>query len=239
MNTYYLHNGIESSGPYTIEELAEKNITATTPVWCPGMTDWNAAAEIDTLKPLLHPTPPPLNKIVTHKRTGVQTKPVKTNFLGLSKRMFYFLFFLFFLVIITICLNLYHENRIKTMELINYETEKRNIIFKQKRTEIEERKIQMAIIEQINEERAAKERKEEIIAKLKSNKELTLEATSNYEIAKDKLEKAKNFHLFRAQDQRETEIYNAQLDCENWKREITKIENENNQLKLEYEKLPR
>lgn len=239
MNTYYLHNGIESSGPYTIEELAQKNISNTTPVWCPGMPDWKTAAEIDSLKPLLIPTPPPLSQVVTHERAGVKSKPKTNNYLGLSKRMFYFLAFLFFLVIITICLNLYQENRMKTMELINYETEKHNVIFKQKQVAIEERKIQMAIADQINEAKAAKERKKEIIEKLKSNKELTTTATNYYQNAKDKLEKAEKFHIFRSQDEREKEIYNAQLDCENWKSEITKIENENNQLKLEYEKLPR
>lgn len=237
MNTYYLHNGIESSGPFTIDELKHKNISASTPVWCPGMSDWKTAAEINSLKSLL--MPPPLNKIVTHTRTGIKSKPQKNQYWGLNKRMFYFLFFLFFLVIITVCLNLYQENRVKTMEQLNFETERQNIIFKQKQREIEERKIQMAIAEQINEEKVAKERKKDIIEKLNSNKELTTTATTYYENAKDKLEKAENFHIFRSQEQREKEIYNAQLDCENWKREIAKIENENNLLKLEYEKLPR
>ena len=51
MSTYYIHNGIETSGPYTIEELAQKNIKATTPIWCPGMPDWKIASEINSLKP--------------------------------------------------------------------------------------------------------------------------------------------------------------------------------------------
>ena len=238
MNTYYIHNGIETSGPYTIEELAQKNIKATTPIWCPGMPDWKIASEINSLKPLLLPNPPALSQVVMNSRTGIKLKPKKNNYLGLTKRMIYFFVFLFMLVIVTICFNLYHENRLKSIELVNYETEKQNIIFKQKQIDLEEKKIQIAIANQINKARAANERKKEIIKKLKSNKELTTTATNYLENAKNKLEKAEKFHVFRSQNQREEEINKAKIDCENWKRKITEIEYDNNLLKLEYEKLP-
>ncbi len=239
MNTYYLHNGIESSGPYTLDELVQKNICTTTPVWCPGMEDWKTAAEINTLKHLLPPTPPPLSKTVHNFRTGVKSKPQKNYYLGLSRKMFYFLIFLFLLVIITIGLNSYHENRLKEIELVNYETEKQNVIFKQKQIAIEEKKIQMAILKQINEDRAAKQRKIEIIEKLNANKELRATAKTYLNNAIDKLQKAENFHIFRTTEEREKEIFEAEMDYENWKNEIRKIESENDQLKLEYEKLPR
>ena len=238
MNTYYIHNGIETSGPYTIEELAQKNIKATTPIWCPGMPDSKIATEINSLKPLLLPNPPALSQVVMNSRTGIKLKPKKNNYLGLTKRMIYFFVFLFMLVIVTICFNLYHENRLKSIELVNYETEKQNIIFKQKQIDLEEKKIQIAIANQINKARAANERKKEIIKKLKSNKELTTTATNYLENAKNKLEKAEKFHVFRSQNQREEEINKAKIHCENWKRKITEIEYDNNLLKLEYEKLP-
>lgn len=60
MKKYYLHNGQESIGPFTKEELKEQKITKETPVWSNEMTDWKKAREIDELKIILLTIPPPI-----------------------------------------------------------------------------------------------------------------------------------------------------------------------------------
>ena len=40
MKKYYLHNGTESAGPFSFDELRASNVTKTTPVWFEGMEKW-------------------------------------------------------------------------------------------------------------------------------------------------------------------------------------------------------
>lgn len=50
---YYIHNGIEQQGPFTIEELKLKNVDLSTPIWFEGLNDWSTVGEIDDLKLIL------------------------------------------------------------------------------------------------------------------------------------------------------------------------------------------
>lgn len=60
---YYLHNGSEQTGPFSVEELKEKNITAKTHVWYEGIKEWVKAESVPELKEILSMnganTPPP------------------------------------------------------------------------------------------------------------------------------------------------------------------------------------
>ncbi|NHM01474.1 DUF4339 domain-containing protein [Flavobacterium difficile] len=76
MNKYYLQNGSESIGPFTIEELKAKGITKNTPVWCEGFPDWVEASSVTELASILNATPPPIKKtapppIITKKSSGL------------------------------------------------------------------------------------------------------------------------------------------------------------------------
>ncbi|MBX2907888.1 MAG: DUF4339 domain-containing protein [Taibaiella sp.] len=63
MSKYYIHNGSKQEGPFGAEELISRGITADTPIWHGGITDWTTADNIDELKGKLNPptfkTPPP------------------------------------------------------------------------------------------------------------------------------------------------------------------------------------
>lgn len=76
MKKYYLHNGQESIGPFTKEQLKEQKITKETPVWSDEMTDWKKAGEVDELKSILSNNPPPLKKL----QKSEYQKPKKSNF---------------------------------------------------------------------------------------------------------------------------------------------------------------
>jgi hypothetical protein len=56
---YYLHNGKEQQGPFSIEDLKAKNITKETSIWYEGLSDWTVADNVYELKDLLIKTTPP------------------------------------------------------------------------------------------------------------------------------------------------------------------------------------
>ncbi len=61
MKKYFYFDGTAQQGPFTVEELLSKNISAETPVWYEGLADWTTAGKLDELKDLLVHTPPPLH----------------------------------------------------------------------------------------------------------------------------------------------------------------------------------
>ncbi|EFK59666.1 CD225/dispanin family protein [Sphingobacterium spiritivorum] len=53
MQKYHYTDGVNSFGPFSLEELKTKNITADTYVWTPELTDWKKAGELPELAELL------------------------------------------------------------------------------------------------------------------------------------------------------------------------------------------
>jgi hypothetical protein len=54
MQKYYYNDGANRFGPFTIEELQAKNISADTPIWYDGMSNWVKAGELEELKSILN-----------------------------------------------------------------------------------------------------------------------------------------------------------------------------------------
>jgi hypothetical protein len=67
MRKYFVHDGQNEKGPYTIEDLSSEDITAETPVWYEGLESWTIAGNVNELKSLFIKkiTPPPLPKTFT------------------------------------------------------------------------------------------------------------------------------------------------------------------------------
>lgn len=65
MKQYYFLLGQEQHGPFTIDQLIEKNLTGDTLIWAEGMESWiqlkNEPELVSTLKPKVLPPPPPKN----------------------------------------------------------------------------------------------------------------------------------------------------------------------------------
>lgn len=59
MKFYILSNGIKQ-GPFSLEELANKDITPNTMVWSIGFNNWKRAKEVNELSELLSSLPPEL-----------------------------------------------------------------------------------------------------------------------------------------------------------------------------------
>lgn len=62
MKQYYIHDGRNQHGPYTIEQLEAQHLKASTLVWSDDMDDWQKAESIPDLKGIIKKSPPPLKK---------------------------------------------------------------------------------------------------------------------------------------------------------------------------------
>ena len=63
---YYLHNGTEPEGPFSMAELVAKKVSGDTYLWCDGMFDWAEAKSFGAIRDALRipAVPPPFNKKV-------------------------------------------------------------------------------------------------------------------------------------------------------------------------------
>nr|WP_298655848.1 DUF4339 domain-containing protein [uncultured Flavobacterium sp.] len=70
MKKYYLHDGISGIGPFDKEELKQRGVVKTTPVWVEGKERWTCAENYEELHDLFFTIPPPIK---------LQYKPKKKN----------------------------------------------------------------------------------------------------------------------------------------------------------------
>lgn len=58
MKKYYLHNGSEKIGPFDKEELKQRGVVKTTPIWIEGRERWTCAENYEDLHDLFYTIPP-------------------------------------------------------------------------------------------------------------------------------------------------------------------------------------
>jgi hypothetical protein len=251
MNTYYIHSGNESIGPFGLDELRSKKITKTTPVWCQGMEDWKHAGEVAELKSLLIVTPPPLKPIITASQEPKEIENVIENYsskkiedviepnrkiLGIKRDVFFPIAIALILIIGTVSFNLFEENRKNLLQEKNTVTERNNQQFQLQEKEIEEQKIRIAEQERKEAERLSVERSQKLSSRLVEIQKLLLDDIRNLEQAKNKLIEANEFEFLRTTDEKNDDISLIQRDIEHWISEIDKLRQEKDQLYLELEK---
>lgn len=73
-NKYFIHDGAEQKGPFSIDELKTVGIKKESMVWCEGMETWKPAGEIEELNSVFPVIPPPLE---TKTNTPPPFVPVK------------------------------------------------------------------------------------------------------------------------------------------------------------------
>lgn len=76
MKKYFLHNGKEQHGPYSLDELKQKGLTAKTMIWFDGISNWTEAQFIPELKEFATATPPPFEKTNPINQTFDKAKKV-------------------------------------------------------------------------------------------------------------------------------------------------------------------
>lgn len=238
MKKYFLHNGSESSGPFTIEELKEKNIVKTTPVWFDGLEHWKTAGDIPELTRLFVATPPPFkatpNPISIQKNQRIEPEQ---KILGLSKNTFFIVAAVLILAIGTTVFNTLQDSRSRELKIKNHKTEVENQQFILQQKEIEEQKKIVAEQEKKEAERLLNERKITVNNRIAEIQELVDGKNLNIEILENKLNDASTFKFLRTPEEKKIQIELLKSEIESLKNEVIILKNEFDQLKLELEKI--
>ncbi|SHG40489.1 protein of unknown function [Flavobacterium micromati] len=243
MNSYFIHNGTESSGPFTLLELKAKEIVKTTPVWCEGMQDWKYAADVAELQSLLGVVPPPIKILqpVFNEEIKVleelEHEESKSKIIGIDKTLFFILCALLFLVIGTFVFTFFQDSRSAELEQKNSVTEKDNLQFKLQEKRIEEQKSLLIEQEKLEIERELREKKLILNNNLIGIQENLFVKVSALDQTKDKLAKAQDFQFLRTDAEREAEINNIQNEIKNLNNEIIQLKTEMDHIYLELEKI--
>jgi len=53
MKEYFIAKGNDKIGPFSLDELKEKNITSETFIWYEGLSDWQKASSISELSGII------------------------------------------------------------------------------------------------------------------------------------------------------------------------------------------
>jgi preprotein translocase subunit SecG len=235
MKKYFLHNGTESSGPFSFDELRALKITKTTPVWFEGMEKWKYAGDVEELHELVAVTPPPfqVEEVIAPQPPK---KVSNATFLGLSKNGFIAVVAIIF-IITTVVFNIIQNNRNEELEAKNKKTEIEN-----RRIELEEIERKKGEQEKIEQEKAeavrtAKEKKQTIIDRIAAIENEMAVTKDDLDTAKEKLAKASDFKVLRTSSEKSEELKKIKKEIEDFEKELEDLEAEQNRLNLELDKI--
>lgn len=79
---YFIYENGQQQGPFDIEQLASKGITAETLMWHQGMENWKKAKEIPELSHITLPTPPSISDPIEEAQQNIEPRP--DNNMGLA-----------------------------------------------------------------------------------------------------------------------------------------------------------
>lgn len=87
MTKYYIHNGEEQLGPFSLAELKSRKITKSSPVWHEGLPDWVKASSIAELKDYFESSPPPFQtNSTTPPKLNTQQQSIENAIYPTSKK---------------------------------------------------------------------------------------------------------------------------------------------------------
>jgi hypothetical protein len=239
MKKYYLHNGIASSGPFSLEDLKIKQITKTTPVWFEGMEKWKYAKDLEELHPLLNEVASPLSqeKEMHYNETQSHSKESKNTIFGISKNTFLATSLILFLIIFTLIFNVFQKQRSEELEAKNKKTENENQQYLLQQKVIEEQKILLKQHEQAEAERSSNEKKISINSRLNTIASEMAIVKENLALAKEKLKETNEFKILRSQAQKTKEIESINEEIYSLEKKLAVLNQESYRLKLELEKI--
>lgn len=233
MRTYYINNGKENGGPFTLTELKDQLINKSTLIWFEGMEEWKYATEIPELQSLITIVPP--NIKTKNASDKIIQKVSSKNIMGIKKSYFYL--GLFFLVIMgaVLILNIIQTNKQTELELLNKETQFSNVKIEIQQKESNDDKIQREIQERINSQNNAKRKRDSITSRIEEVKNLLTQNRGTLENINKDLENAKEYKILRSEDSKNEQIFALQEKINNSNKEIDKLDNELNRLFLQLE----
>tara|TARA_R110002126_G_scaffold162125_1_gene310097 strand:+ start:185 stop:892 length:708 start_codon:yes stop_codon:yes gene_type:complete len=232
MRTYYINNGNENGGPFTIEELKLQDISTATLIWYNGMDEWKYAREIEELQFLFNTTPPPI-KPTQQAKTSEQQK--QTTVLGLKKSHFLLLALLVVGLLFITVLNVIQNNKKAEIDERNRTTELNNERAKLERKESSEQLIQDEIAARIASENNKVFKKDSINNRLNEVKILLIDKKRQLEAADADLINKQQFKILRSEEDKTNQITASQNTIRALRKEINDLESELNLLYLKLE----
>ncbi|GAA4339549.1 DUF4339 domain-containing protein [Flaviaesturariibacter amylovorans] len=75
MTEYFIHDGVNQTGPFSFEQLRDRKITGDTNIWVAGMSGWTKAKDVSELASILVVAPPPFNPNSRRHETASESAP--------------------------------------------------------------------------------------------------------------------------------------------------------------------
>jgi hypothetical protein len=233
MKMYYINNGNENGGPFTLEELKQQVVVQTTLVWQQGMEDWQYAIDVAELKflfkqePNAIPTPAP--------KLSEQIEKDDKTILGIKINYFFLALLFIAILATTLIFTAIRSTTQKELNVKNKQTELRNEKIKLEQKQSIEQRIQSEIQDNITLQNTNKKRKEEITLRLYELKKLISDDKNHLNQALTDLSETEEYKILRSEKAKEEQIDKIQKDIDSWKKIINQLENESNRLYLELE----
>lgn len=235
MKKYFLHNGTESSGPFSFEELKKLKITPKTPVWFEGMEKWKYAKDIDDLEVLFPIVPPPL--VIEKKEEDSNEIDADDNEKSFVSKYRFIIWTIVVLVIFTIGFNFMQNQRSQELEEKNKKTELENEQYLIQQKEIEKQKLLLEEQEKKEAERNKIAVQQHINERIKIVESEIAVLKDNLETTNDRLIEANSFKFLRTASEKADEINAIKTEIKNLKIALEKAVTESNRLHLELDKV--
>lgn len=234
MKTYYINNGGENAGPFTIEQLQSQLVLKETLVWSNGMDAWKSADTFPELQQLFYKTADER----TEKKSAYIDDVATTNsatILGLKKSYFYLVVLLALVFGGIGILKYIQQSKQAILDERNKETQFGNAQVEIQQKEANQDRIQQEIEKRIQSQNNAKYRKDTITARIEEVKNLLVQNKEDLIYLKEEKQNAENFKLLRSEEGKQEQIDAAQVEIENKIRTVDALDNELNRLYLELE----
>lgn len=219
MKKYFMHNGTQNTGPFSLEELKKHEITNLTPIWYEGLEEWTTAAQVEELQSLLIKVPIPPKSTVKQDRTTlskVRLKGLNGKFLIVGLSVFLFLIF--------IVLKLIQNERQAFIETENQKTAIDNEASKSRQKEREKTLQQEQLKDSLDEVRLKALKQETLKSKREAIENQLTSCYKKMERVKKALMDATKFKLFRSKKEKEAQILSIQETISTIEYEIFQLE---------------
>ncbi|MEZ7506001.1 DUF4339 domain-containing protein [Flavobacterium sp. Arc2] len=233
MRSYYINNGKENGGPFTLEELKKQDLNKASLVWYQGMNEWKNAQDIEELKTFFAVVPPTIKRSIP----SPEIEPIKksTTILGLKKSHFFLTLLFLSIFAAVLVLNVIQNNKRSELDLKNKQTEFSNEKITLEQNEFNEQRIQDEIKKRIALENNNLRRRDSINSRITEIKALLIDNKNQFENTQKDFTDAEKFTFFRSENEKLEEMSLLQNDLQNIKSQISQLQNESDRLYLQLE----
>ena len=249
MRNYFILDGQNELGPFSFEELIQKNLKLDTPIWHDDIENWTTANNLDELKSHFKiKVPPPLIK----KETILDVKPkentLSQNNNSIPKKSSYLTEIIIVSAVIVVALIIIFTTKsssgssaefgkpsqeITADSVVPSEKDLQAIQLKMQQTQIDEQNKRIAEQEKKERKRVAKEKQMAIDKRVNELDNELGQLYKDLETAKATLNSASAFHLLRGNSARNEQVNDAQNQVDFIKMQIDELEKEYSKLRPE------